>query len=123
MPKNKWVYSTNDEEWTSELEFDTKEQAIEAGKKDADCIEQGVFWVGEAVPINKEFLLNRLNLFDLENFNESIAEEIGGDEDYAPEKDNSSKNDELNQLIAEFIIKNFEVTMHFVIEEVEEITL
>ena len=123
MSKNKWVYSTNDEEWTSELEFETKEQAIEAGKKDIDCIEIGYFYVGEAVPIDEEFLLNRINLFDIENFNETIDEQIDGDEDYAPEKENSVKVDELNKLIADFIIKNFIRTINFVIEEIEKIKL
>lgn len=71
--KNEWIYSTNELWWMPEKEYATKEEAIEAAKNDPNI--EGTFWVGRSVPIDKKFLTERVRLFDIESFNETMSDE------------------------------------------------
>ena len=107
----------------NDINYETKEAAIEAGKKDAECIDRGCFFVGQAIPINDEFLIDRTRLFDVEQFNEDMSEQAGGEDYYIDEKDNAKQLEELNKLIADFILSKCDTTMSFTIEDCEEIII
>ena len=123
MKQQKWTYSLDEECWDCDNEFDTKQEAIKAGKEDINCIESERFWVGLSIPIDKTFLLDHVRLFDIDNFNETMAEEAGGDEDFAPEDTNSKHLDELESLIANFIIEKFDTTLGWTIQCMEEVII
>jgi hypothetical protein len=123
MTNLKWTYSTNEEAWACDKKFDTKEEAIVAGKLDKECIDYGRFWVGSMRPIDEEFLTENVNLFNIEDFNEAMAESAGGEDDYAPEKENVENIEKLQKLIANFILNNFTTYLSFALDDIEEVRI
>lgn len=99
----KWVYSTNEENFTSD-EFDTKEEAIEEGAYEAWDCEYESFYVGQKKSVVlTDFLPDTQSL--VETLSENAYDAVGDLTDAWPSISREQR-DELIALIDEWAIRN-----------------
>lgn len=121
MGKEKWVYSTDEEYFNCEEEYDTKELAIEAVKKDAEIEDNTTVWIGRAVEINKDYLIKYgIASVDADNMVEALGNEVGeiADDWFSIVNEHTDK---MSEMIADYIIEHCPPTFG-AIEDIFEIT-
>lgn len=122
IKNNSWTYSFNEEYFSSSNErFASRDEAIEYVKKNNEG--HSYAWVGRIEPITAKFITDRIKLFNVEDFNEQMAEEAGGDEDYIAEDYNAKELSELEDLIANFIVEKMNTSISYSLQDVDEINL
>ena len=119
MENRKWVYSFDEECWSGDNEYPTKEEAISAAREAMNEGEKQTFWVGTKNIVDEKYLLDNAKLFSVEDLNEAL-EEVCTDEDCYLKSDNELE-EELRGIIAKFIIEKFGKNITWLVEDCEEV--
>lgn len=127
MEKQEWIFTFDDQMWCADESFETKEEAIEAGRKEAqkeeNFEEYSSFFVGTQHKLDAQTLSDRITMVDIESINDQVASELGGEDDYVEIGKDYPKFNELNLYVADFILKNFNTSMSWFVEDTEEVNL
>jgi hypothetical protein len=120
MDEKIWIHSTDEENWGCCDEFNTKEEAIKAGKEDYNC----GFFVGT----KHEYTLDK-NIIDVEKILEQVSNDVYNDNgEYAEgylhdtEKEHEEElQKELNEVFHRWIGKYNYKPNFYLVKNIEEI--
>lgn len=121
MKENQWMYNSNEEVWTNCDYFDTKEEAIEVGKKE---FENDSFYVGQINNSNIGVGVDADRILD--DIAENVRGEVGGVADdylsYVNKEHLSELEDLLNDVLHQWMDKHDYRPKYFRVDNVDCIT-
>lgn len=123
MSEGKWIYNSDEEVWMNCEHYDTKEEAIQAGKEDYEGDSQ--FFVGQIKNMNIGVGVDADRILD--DIAENVYDEVGeAAEDYlgSVRKDELSElEDLLNDALRQWMDKHDYKPKYFSVENIESIPL
>ncbi|WP_153732727.1 hypothetical protein [Sporosarcina obsidiansis] len=124
MNENQWIYNTNEEVWMNCGSYDTKEEAIQAGKDEYEG-NRYQFYVGQISNIN---LVPGVNVdYIIEDIAENVYSEVGEAAecylDDVRKEDSSELEDKLNKVLFEWMDKHDYMPKYFRVNNIECIRL
>lgn len=123
MKSGQWMYNFGDEEcWTECEYFDTKEEAVEAGRVEAIARGEDQYQVGQI----QDFIPKIYAEYVMEQINEDAYEECGdnvGDYPFTNKEDQQKLQEILDEALERWMDKTNNYPTFYKIEKVEDISL
>lgn len=123
MSEGEWIYNSDEEVWMNCGTYDTKEEAIQAGKEDYE--EDSQFYVGQIKNMNIGVGVDADRILD--DIAENVYDEVGeAAEDYlgsVPKEQLSELEDLLNDALHQWMDKHDYKSKYFRVENIECIPL
>lgn len=123
MKSGQWMYNFGDEEHWNECEyFDTKEEAVDAGRAEAIAREESQYQVGQIV----DFVPRISAEYVLEQISEDAYEECGdnvGDYPFTNKKDQQKLQEMLDEVLERWMDKTNNYPTFYKIEKVENLSI
>lgn len=123
MKSGQWMYNFGDEEHWNECEyFDTKEEAVDAGRAEAIAREESEYQVGQIVDF-----VPRISAYNaLEQISEQAYEECGdnvGDYPFTNKEDQQKLQEMLDEALERWMDKTNNYPTFYKIEKVENLSI
>lgn len=123
MKSGQWMYNFGDEEHWNECEyFDTKEEAVDAGRAEAIAREESQYQVGQIV----DFVPRISAEYVLEQISEDAYEECGdnvGDYPFTNKEDQQKLQEMLDEVLERWMDKTNNYPTFYKIEKVENLSI
>lgn len=123
MKSGQWMYNFGDEEHWNECEyFNTREEAIDAGREEAIAREESQYQVGQIV----DFVPRISAEYVLEQISEDAYEECGdnvGDYPFTNKEDQQKLQEMLDEVLERWMDKTNNYPTFYKIEKVENLSI